>query len=48
MVLFASILLVVVGCFNLIQGVAAIANSPVFVVNAHYMFANLHPGAGST
>jgi hypothetical protein len=42
MVLFASILLVVIGCFNLIYGIAAIANSHVFVANAHYVFANLH------
>ena len=40
-VLFASILLVVVGCFNVIQGIAAIANSHVFIANAHYVFANL-------
>jgi hypothetical protein len=40
MVLFASILLVVIGCFNLIQGIAAIAHSHVFVANAHYLFAN--------
>ncbi len=39
--MFASILLVVVGCFNVIQGIAAIANSHVFVANAHYVFANL-------
>jgi hypothetical protein len=41
MVLFASILLLVIGCFNLIQGIAAVANSHVFVANAHYVFANL-------
>jgi hypothetical protein len=41
LVLFASILLVVVGCFNLIYGIAAIANSHVFTANAHYVFANL-------
>ena len=41
LVLFASILLVVVGCFNVIQGIAAIANSHVFVANAHYVFGNL-------
>jgi hypothetical protein len=40
-VLFASILLVVVGCFNLIQGIAAVANSHVFTAHAHYVFANL-------
>jgi hypothetical protein len=41
LVLFASVLLVVAGCFNLIYGIAAIANSHVFVANAHYVFANL-------
>ena len=40
-VLFASILLVIVGCFNAIQGIAAIANSHVFIANAHYVFGNL-------
>ena len=41
LVLFASILLFVTGCFNIIQGIAAIANSHVFVAHAHYVFANL-------
>jgi hypothetical protein len=41
LVLFASILLLVAGCFNLIQGIAAIANSHVFVANAHYVIGNL-------
>jgi hypothetical protein len=41
LVLFASILLFVTGCFNMIQGIAAIANSHVFVAHAHYVFANL-------
>ena len=40
-VLFASILLVVVGCFNLIYGIAAIANAHVFTANAHYVFGSL-------
>jgi len=40
MVLFASILLIVIGCFNLIHGIAAIAHSHVFVAGAHYVFAN--------
>jgi hypothetical protein len=40
-VLFAAILLFVVGVFNLIDGIAAVANSHVFVANAHYVFANL-------
>ena len=41
LVLFAAILLFVGGCFNMIQGIAAIANSRVFVPHAHYVFANL-------
>ena len=41
LVLFASILLVVIACFNLIYGIAAVANSHVFVANEHYVFANL-------
>ena len=40
LVFFASVLLVVVGFFNMIYGIAAIANSHVFVANAHYVFAN--------
>ena len=41
LVLFASVLLVIVGCFNLIYGIAAIANSHVFTANAHYVFGDL-------
>jgi hypothetical protein len=41
LVLFASVLLFIVGCFNLIYGIAAIANSHVFTANAHYVFGNL-------
>ena len=41
LVMFASILLLVIGCFNLIQGIAGIANSHVFAANAHYVIANL-------
>jgi hypothetical protein len=41
LVLFAAFLLLVVGAFNLIDGIAAIAHSHVFVANAHYVFANL-------
>ena len=41
LVLFAAILLVLTGCFNVIQGIAAIANSHVFHAHAHYVFANL-------
>ena len=41
LVLFASILLLVIGCFNLIYGIAAVANSHVFTANAHYVFGSL-------
>ena len=41
LVLFAAILLLVIGCFNLIYGIAAVAQSHVFVANAHYVFGNL-------
>jgi hypothetical protein len=41
LVFFAAILLLVVGFFNMIYGIAAIANSHVFAANAHYVFANL-------
>jgi hypothetical protein len=41
LIFFASILLYVVGFFNMIYGIAAIANSHVFTANAHYVFASL-------
>jgi len=41
LILFASVVLAVVGFFNLIYGIAAVANSHVFVANAHYVFGSL-------
>jgi hypothetical protein len=41
LVLFASVLLLILGCFNLIDGIAAIAHSHVFTANAHYVFGDL-------
>jgi hypothetical protein len=41
LVLFASVLLVMVGCFNLICGIAAIGNSHVFTAGEHYVFGSL-------
>jgi hypothetical protein len=38
---FAVVLLLIVGFFNMIYGIAAIANSHVVVAHAHYVFANL-------
>ena len=37
LILFASVLLVIIGCFYLIYGIAAIAHSHVFTANAHYV-----------
>ena len=41
MIVFAVALLVTVGFFNLIDGIAAIANSHVFIANAHYVIGDL-------
>jgi len=41
LVLFAGVLMLVVGFWNLIYGIAAIAQSHVFVANAHYVVGNL-------
>ena len=41
MVLFASVLLLVIGFFNMLYGIAAIANSHVFVAGAHYVIGDL-------
>jgi hypothetical protein len=41
MVVFAAVLLGVVGIFNLIDGIAAIARSHIFVANAHYVIGDL-------
>ena len=41
LVVFASVLLAVLGFFNLIYGISAVAKSHVFVANAHYVFGGL-------
>ena len=41
LIVFASILLFVDGFFNMLYGIAAIANSHVFTANAHYVIGNL-------
>ena len=41
LIIFASILLLVDGFFNMLYGIAAIANSHVFVANAHYVIGDL-------
>ena len=40
-VIFASVLLLVLGFFNLIDGIVAIAKSHYFVGNAHYVIGDL-------
>lgn len=41
MIIFASALLAIAGFFNLIDGIAAIAKSSVFVANARYVMGDL-------
>jgi hypothetical protein len=41
LVLFASVVLFVTGCFNMVQGIAAAAGSNVFPGHTHFVFANL-------
>ena len=41
LVMFAAIVLLVLGFFNMIYGIAAIANSHVFTANAHYVIGDL-------
>ncbi|MGE5292648.1 MAG: hypothetical protein ACM3ML_36755 [Micromonosporaceae bacterium] len=41
LIIFASVVLAVVGFFNLIYGIAAVANSHVFVANATYVWSGL-------
>jgi hypothetical protein len=48
LVFFAAILLLVIGLFNVIYGIAAIANSHVFVANAHYVIGDLRAWGWTT
>jgi hypothetical protein len=41
-VVFAAILLLVVGTINIIYGIAAISDANFFVNNTHYVFSSLH------
>jgi hypothetical protein len=41
MIIFAVALLLTVGFFNVIDGIAAIANSHIFIANAHYVIGDL-------
>ena len=41
LLIFASVMLLVAGFWNLIQGITGIARSHVYVANAHYVFGGL-------
>jgi hypothetical protein len=41
LIIFAAVLLAVVGFFNLLDGIAAIANAHIFTANAHYVVGDL-------
>ena len=41
LIVFAAVLLLVLGCFNLIDGISAVARSHVFIGNAHYVIGDL-------
>lgn len=41
LIIFASVLLLILGVFNLIDGIAAIARSHIFTANAHYVIGDL-------
>ena len=41
MVVFAGTLVALIGFFNLLDGIAAIANSHIFIGNAHYVVGDL-------
>ena len=41
LLVFAWVLLLMLGVFNLIDGIAAVARSHVFTTNAHYVFGDL-------
>ena len=48
MVVFASVLMLVIGFFNMLFGISAIANSHVFVANAHYVVGDLRAWGWAT
>jgi hypothetical protein len=48
LVFFAAILLLVIGLFNVIYGIAAISSSHVFTANAHYVIGDLRAWGWTT
>ena len=41
LIIFSAVLLAVIGFFNLLDGIAAIANSHIFIAGAHYVVGDL-------
>jgi hypothetical protein len=41
LVIFSAVLLAVIGFFKLLEGIAAIANSHIFIGSAHYVVGDL-------
>jgi hypothetical protein len=41
LLVFAAVMLLIIGCFNLLYGIAAVANAHVFVAGAHYVVGSL-------
>jgi hypothetical protein len=41
LIIFAAVMLLVAGFWNLIQGITGIARSHVYIANAHYVFGDL-------
>jgi len=48
LIIFAAVLLMVLGFFNMLYGIAAIANSHVFTANAHYVIGDLRAWGWAT
>jgi hypothetical protein len=42
LIVFAFVMLLIIGAFNLVDGIAAIADSHFFVANAHYVIGDLN------
>lgn len=41
-VMFAAVMLLILGCTNIVEGVAAVGGSGAFVARAHYVFGDLN------
>jgi len=48
MIIFAAVVMFVIGFFNMLYGIAAIANSHIFIGNARYVVGDLHAWGWTT